>query len=264
MTKGRITEGLLMFLPLIVVLATWQLVGSSSSRMNFLYSTPAAIASRLFYELGQKSFWNDIGVTTAEVFGGLILGNLLGTSLALFFWFFPRLGRVSQPYIIALGSIPVFAIMPLFILWFGIAFGGKLAIIIFSTAFVALAYSFAAAVSVGEKYEEVINSIGGARSDLLKKVVVPGIVARSFVAYRINVSLALIGAYVAEWVSAKNGLGEFILRATSLYDVPGVWAGLIVFLVLAFVLYGLTALVERFVAPGVERSRARPLIGLVS
>jgi len=227
--------------------------------MEFLYTTPTKILSTLTDELQRPEFWADVGTTAAEVVGGLILGNCLGTMAALFLWLFPKVGRISRAYIVAIGSIPVFAIMPLFILWFGIGFGGKLAIIIFSTAFVALAYSFAAAVEVGTKYEEVIACIGGSRSDLLKKIVLPGTISRSFVAYRINVSFALIGAYVAEWVSARRGLGQFILRATSLYDVPRVWAGLIMFLTLAFVLYAVTSLIEGLAVAGPDGPRSRPL-----
>ncbi|MGB9122732.1 MAG: ABC transporter permease [Candidatus Angelobacter sp.] len=259
MSSRRFGEWFLTSVPLIAFLALWQIVGSSSQRMGFLYSTPTTIMTTLFTQLQQGQFWNDIGITSAEVVGGLVLGNSMGTALALLLWLFPTIGRISQPYVVAIGSIPVFAIMPLFILWFGIGFSGKLAIIIFSTAFVALAYSFAAAVAVGREYEEMIASIGGSRADLLRKIVVPGIISRSFIAYRINVSFALIGAYVAEWVSAKSGLGQFILRATSLYDVPRVWTGLIMFLALAFILYGLTSLAERLAVPGSKTRTSRPL-----
>src|ERR1700722_1505506 len=259
MSERRSAERWLTMMPLIAFLAIWQIVGSSSSRMEFLYATPTRIASTLVAELQRAEFWADMGVTAAEVVGGLVLGNCLGTIAALLLWLLPSIGRISRPYIVAIGSIPVFAIMPVFILWFGIAFGGKLAIIVFSTAFVSLAYSFAAAVEVGTRYDEVIACIGGSRSDLLKKIVLPGIISRSFVAYRINVSFALIGAYVAEWGSARRGLGQFILRPTSLYDVPRVWAGLIMFLTLAFALYALTSLIERLAVAGPDSPRSRPL-----
>lgn len=253
MKRNRILEAILVFLPLIILLTGWQLIGSSSLRMTFLYATPTSVISTLFGELATAEFWGHIAVTFGEVFGGLVLGNCLGTVFAMLLWFYPLLGKVSRPYIVALASIPIFAIMPLFILWFGVGFVGKLAIIIFSTAFVALAYCLAAAMSFGKNYDEVIASMGGSRIDLLKKVVIPGVIARGFVAYRINVSFALIGAYIAEWVSAKRGLGQYILRATTLYDVPRVWAGLIVFLSLAFFLYASTSWIERKVVPAPER-----------
>ena len=245
---------ILAFVPLLLLLTLWQLVGSSSSRMSFLYSTPTSVLSTLLSELATRAFWMDIGVTSSEVIGGLILGNALGTGLALVLWLYPRMGDIFRPYVIALSSIPIFAVMPLFILWFGIGFGAKIAIVVFSTVFVALAYALTAAVGLGQKYEEIIFSFGGTRADLLRKVIVPGVVSRSFVAYRMNVSFALIGAYVAEWVSAKQGLGQYILRATSLYDVPHVWAGLIVFIAIAFLLYQTMAAVERKVVPFKETS----------
>lgn len=240
---------LLVLSPLFVLFGVWQWVGSISPRMFFLYGSPASVISTLVSELGRHEFWGDIATTSMEVAGGLVIGNCLGTSLALLLWRYPRVSEISRPYVIALASIPIFAVMPLFILWFGIGFAAKLAIIVFSTAFVALAYSLAAAVTVSRQYDEVVASFGGSRSELLRKVVMPGVIARSFVAYRMNVSFALIGAYIAEWVSAERGLGQFILRATNLYDVPRVWAGLTVFLAIAFFLYAITGAIERRIAP---------------
>ena len=245
----------MILLPLLMLFGVWQWVGSISPRLFFLYATPTSVISTLVMELGRSAFWGDIAITSAEVIGGLIIGNGLGTGLALLLWLYPRASEVFRPYVIALSSIPIFAVMPLFILWFGIGFAAKLAIIVFSTAFVALAYSLAVAISVSKKYEEMVVSFGGSRAVLLRKVVVPGVIARSFVAYRMNVSFALIGAYIAEWVSAERGLAQFILRATNLYDVPRVWAGLTVFLIIAFVLYAITGAIERKVVPSREISQ---------
>ena len=247
--KFQINSKLMALLPLLLLLGGWQWVGSLSPRLFFLYSTPTSVISTLVFEFCRPEFWGDIAVTSAEVTGGLILGNFLGTGFALLLWQYPRVREVFHPYVIAVSSIPIFAVMPLFILWFGVGFLAKLAIIIFSTAFVALAYSLAVAISVGKEYEEMVASFGGTRTDLLRKVVIPGVIARSFVAYKMNVSFALIGAYIAEWVSAERGIAQFILRATNLYDIPRVWAGLTVFLMMAFVLFGVTNALERKVVP---------------
>jgi NitT/TauT family transport system permease protein len=202
----------------------------------FLYGTPKAIAVALAEELVLHEFWIDIGVTAAEVAIGFVLGNATGVGLALVLWRLAPVGRIAAPYIVALGSIPVFAIAPLFILWFGIGFAGKLAVVVFSTTFVALCYCFVAAGTLEQTYGELIAAMGGSRSDLLWKVIAPGTLARGVVAFRTNVGFALIGVYVAEWISSRHGLGRFVLRASGLYDVPRVYAGLIVFIFMAFLM----------------------------
>ncbi|WP_019866521.1 ABC transporter permease [Methylovulum miyakonense] len=235
----------LQILMFVLVLFFWQIIGASSEKARFFYSTPYEIFLTLTKDFVEYTFWWNVTITLSELVVGFVCGNVLGIFLGLVLWLFPLLGTIARPYVVALGSVPVFAITPLLILWFGIGFTSKVVIVILSTFFVALFYAYTTALEIGQEYEELIKGFGGKRYDLFQHVVFAGTLYRSFSVLKINIGFALVGVYVAEWISSREGIGQYILKAVSLYDVSRVFVGLIIFIAIALIFnLGLT-FVER-------------------
>jgi NitT/TauT family transport system permease protein len=219
----------------VAVIFFWQSIGSSSEKARFFYSTPYEIFLTLSNDFNEQTFWWNIIVTLAELAIGFVCGNILGIFLGLMLWLYPLAGVISRPYVVAFGSIPVFAITPLLILWFGVGFLSKVVIVILSTFFVAVSYTYSTAFEIGNEYEDLIEGFGGKRYDLFLYVVFAGTLHKSFSVLKINTGFALVGVYVAEWISSSEGIGQYILKAVSLYDISRVFVGLIVFISIALI-----------------------------
>ena len=112
-------------LPLIVFLIFWQWITQGSKKLLFLFSSPEQIWHKALAEYQSSTIWNDIWVTSLETILGLSIGTLLGLIVGLLMWGNGQFEKIAKPYIILLGSIPVFALAPMLIIWFGIGLLSK-------------------------------------------------------------------------------------------------------------------------------------------
>lgn len=131
------------------------------------------------------------------------------------------------------------------IVWFGIGFPMKAALATFATVFLAFSQSYKGATQVSRELLETFRGMRAPRKAIFWKIVVPSAVDWVLHSMRLNVGLALLGAFIGEFIAAERGLGHLVLRAAGLYDVTRALAGAVGIVALALVLDGLGALVER-------------------
>lgn len=231
----RITELILQSLPGVIVLVIWQVAGSSSDRLNFLFGKPSAILAVLVQRLLNGSILVDMGITALEAFFGFVLGTAIGVVIGLALWFSPRAAKLAKPYIVAFGSIPVLALAPLLIVWFGTQLEMKIAMATIGTVFVALLQAYEGARNVDPDEIRLLRIFGATRTQTFQKIVMPSSLVWVFASLKLNVGFALLGAFIGEFISSDRGLGHLVLRAGSLYDVPLVFAGSLMIVLLAFI-----------------------------
>ena len=154
------------------------------------------------------------------------------------------MARILRPYIIAIGSVPVFAIAPVLIIWFGIGIFSKIMMAALSTVVIALVQSFQGAMSVDKKYLMQMKVLNATKLQTFMKVVLPSSLIWVFSSLKINIGFALLGAFIGEFISAEKGLGYFILKASGLYDMANVFAGLVFMIALAIILSKALGVIE--------------------
>jgi len=185
------------------------------------------ISRRLFY---------DTAVTAGEALGGFLIGNVAGTVAGLVLWHFEFLFRILRPYIIALGTAPLFALAPIIVVWFGTGFSSKLIVATLSTLFVALMQAYKGADEVDFRFVEVIRSFGGGNWQVFRKIIVPASMVWVMSAFRLNIGFALLGAFLGEYISSERGLGHLILVGGGLYNIPLILVGVVMIIVLGWCL----------------------------
>ena len=195
------------------------------------------------------SVWSDAWVTGVETLAGFALGNLLGTAAGLLLWYSRFVSRVLQPFILALGSIPIVALAPIVIIWFGTGFASKLAMSTLSVVVVALVISYKGATGVDPDQVNLLRSLGASRHQIFRYLVVPASLTDIFAGLKLTVGFALVGAIVGEFMSSADGLGHAIFKAGSLYIIAKVFAELVVTMSLALLLSGAVSRVERMLLP---------------
>jgi NitT/TauT family transport system permease protein len=123
---------------LAVLLGFWEHMTANNKQAAFMFGSPSAIAGFLGQMARDGSLWRDTYVTGLETLLGFIVGNFVGTVIGLSLWYSRFVSRVVEPFVIALGSIPIIALAPIIIIWFGTGLISKVAMSTLSVVIVAL------------------------------------------------------------------------------------------------------------------------------
>jgi NitT/TauT family transport system permease protein len=234
---------------LAILLGLWELATREVALNAFLFGSPSAIWGFLVQMWNDGSLINDTRVTGMETLLGFALGNVMGTLIGLALWYSKFVSRVVQPFIIALGSIPIIALAPICIIWFGTGLASKVAMATLSVVVVALVTAYKGAMTVDPDQINLMRTLGASKGDIFRKLIVPASLGDIFAGLKLTVGFALIGAIIGEFMSSSEGLGHAIFKAGSLYIVPKVFAALTVTIGLALVLTYIVGKIERLLTP---------------
>jgi NitT/TauT family transport system permease protein len=233
-------------LPLAVLLFVWQVACQDSPHLKFLFATPQSLGTALVRGLADGSLPHHALVTGSEAVSGFVAGMVVGSTLGFLLLYFRTLASLSRPYVFALGSVPIFAIAPMMIVWFGIGFEMKMAMAFFSTVFVAMAQAYRGGGSVDPDLARLFSVHGATQRQSFWKLVFPSSLDWVFASLRLNVNLALLGAFIGEFIASDEGLGYLIVKASGTYDVPLVLAGVTCIIALAALFNGAVIVVEKY------------------
>ena len=187
-----------------------------------------------------------VGFGLALIFG-IVLGLIIGWSRAIY--------RGLYPVLIGFNSIPKVAIVPLLVLWLGI--GQPTAI---ATAFLLSFFPIAVNIATGlatvePELEDVLLSLGATKADLLFKVGLPRAMPYFFASLKVSITLAFIGAVIAETIASNDGIGYLMLQASSQFRIPLMFAGVFVIAIMGIVTYLIFAFIERRMTGWATRGR---------
>ena len=231
---------------LVALLVLWEKATGSAALNSFLFGSPSAIWEHLVSMAQDGTLLRYSWVTGLETLLGFLFGNVLGTVLGLALWYSRFVSRVVEPFVIAVGSIPIVALAPVVIIWFGTGMSSKVAMSTLSVVVVALVIAYKGALSVDDDQINLMRTLGATKRQIFQKLVVPASLGDIFAGLKLTVGFALIGAIVGEFMSSSEGLGHAIFKAGSLYIISKVFAALVATIVLALALSYLVGKLERF------------------
>ncbi len=229
---------------IISILLIWQILGTINNRFYFFMGNPCEVIKEFYTLVVHNSLFKHFLVTGFEALIGIILGTSIGSLIGLSLWFSETTSKSLKPFIIALSNIPVLAIAPIMIIWFGVGLGMKIALAMFSTVFISLNLSYRGAINISQEYISVLNGFKAKNVTIFFKLIVPGSFENVFNSMRLNIGLGLLGAFIGEFISSDVGLGYLIMRASGLYNSPRVFAASIGIIILALIFDYLGILIE--------------------
>ena len=241
---SRIGMALLSF---AVFLALWQGVTWLGDYPRFILPSPGAVAARLGDLLADGSLWFHAGVTLREILAGLGLGATVAILLGYLLAHSPVAERLLTPYIVASQSVPVVAIAPLLVIWFGTGLLSKVLVCALTVFFPILVNTVVGVRSVGRGLRDLMRTLEASRWQTIWLLEVPAALPVLLGGLKVGATLSVIGAIVGEFVASNRGLGYLLKQGQELYDTPLVFVGIAALMVLAQALYGAVALLERAV-----------------
>ena len=228
----------------VLLLSVWELV-SNRWISEFWISSPSRIAAAFMKMWNGGTLLNNMYVTLFEAFLGFAFGVAAGMFVGVLCGANRLVAKILDPFIVGFYSLPRIALIPLFILWFGIGFQTKViytALLVFFPVFM---NTLSGVRDVNQDLIDVIRVMGASRSDTVRKVLIPSALAWLFAGLRISVPYALVGAIVAEMFTSNVGLGYLISFYANQFDTASLFATLGVTTVLGLLVNAAVAQLEK-------------------
>jgi NitT/TauT family transport system permease protein len=232
-------------LVLIVFILLWEAAVRLGEFPTFILPPPSRIFDRFTIALKDGNLIFHTLVTLSEVVAGLAIGLSLATSLGYAIAKSRVLERIVAPYVVASQSIPVVAIAPLLIIWFGPGRLSKVLICSMIVFFPVLVNTIVGVRSVPEGLYDLMRSLRASRRQIFAKLEAPAAMPVLLGGLKIGATLSVIGAVVGEFVGSDQGLGFLINVGRGLFDTALVFVSVFMLAGMAFILYGFVALLER-------------------
>ncbi len=239
------TRPWLILLSAALLLFFWQLAIWVGKFPTFILPSPWKVTQRFALAVMDGSLPRNTLVTLVEVLAGLALGVTIATVLGYLLARSLRLERVLSPYIVASQSIPIVAIAPLLVIWFGPGLFSKVLVCALVVFFPVLVNTVVGVRSVPDDLRDLMRSLQATRWQTLKSLELPAALPVFLGGLRIGATLSVIGAVVGEFVGAKSGLGFLVNVGRGVYDTALVFVAVFTLILLALILYGSVALVEK-------------------
>lgn len=228
---------------LVLLLLIWQLVCKLGGVDPWILPAPSAIAHNM-WEDGSR-LWSQVWFTLRLALKGVGLGIVIGVAAALLFHLIPGVRAALSPIIIITQNIPLIALGPLLIVWFGFGLLPKLILLVL-VCFFPIAWSMLAGLGQAEPHlREYLAMIGASRWEVLRRLELPAALPSFFTGLKMTATYSITAVIVAEWLGASQGIGHYLVLKSKGYDTAGVFSAIACIVALALLFYGAAALLER-------------------
>ncbi|MCO7125457.1 ABC transporter permease [Sporolactobacillus shoreicorticis] len=234
----------------VIILFLWEFLTRLGWLDSYYWSSPSTIVRTGWKAITQGTLLQDLAYTSGSTILGFVSGTAAGYILGLSFWWSELYSRIFEPYMIAFNAIPKLALAPVLVIMFGIGFDSKVVLAFLMTIIVAAIAACSGVQSVDRDLEKMLVSLGAKRRHVFMKVVVPTTIPWIVSILKINISLALAGTIVGEFISSRQGIGRMILYAGQVLNIDLVWVGVVALSLLSIVMYLGTVWLEHVLMKG--------------
>lgn len=231
----------------LLLLLLWEAVVKCLGVKKYILPAPMKIGQALVQNV--NLLWAHSIQTVNETLLGFVLAVITGIILAMLMGIFPIIKRTLYPLVIVSQTIPIVAVAPLLIIWFGYNLLPKVMV-------VALVCFFPITVSLVEGLEAVdkdmvklLSAMGASSWQVFKTVQLPGALPSFFSGLKISATYSIMGAIIGEWLGASKGLGVFMIRSMNSFLTARVFAAIVVVSFLSLIFFGLIVILARLIMP---------------
>jgi NitT/TauT family transport system permease protein len=236
----------------ITLVVVWEAACRIFKIPTFFLPPPTAIAQAFVDYSGPlaRNSWITLETTligfALAVGFGMLLGLLVGWSRTIYAGLYPLM--------IGFNAIPKVALVPILVLWFGIGFIPAV-LTAFLISFFPIVVNVATGLATIEpELEDVLKALGASKLDIMRKVGIPRTLPYFFGSLKVAITLAFVGSVISESVASNNGIGNLMLQAQAQFQVPLIFAGLVVLAIEGIAMYAVMAILEKRMTGWAQRS----------
>ncbi|MHB0875072.1 MAG: ABC transporter permease [Anaerolineae bacterium] len=228
----------------VLLLVLWYLLVAWQQYPAFTLPRPDVVARKAVVVIGDGTLWRHARVTLVEVFAGLGLGVTVAVVVGYVLARWQALERILSPYVVGAQSIPIVALAPLLVIWFGFGLLSKVLVCALIVFFPMMVSTIIGIRSVPADLAEAMRVMRANSWQTLVKLEIPAALPVLFGGLRLSVTLAVVGAVVGEFVGADRGLGFLVNLAKGLFDTPLMFVALATLMAIAVGLYVIVLVLE--------------------
>ena len=229
----------------ILFIGIWEIAAKNNLIDTFLTSSPGAIFELIVKFVKDGSLFNHLYVSTTETIAGFFTGTILGFLISILLWWFEKLARITDPYLVILNSLPKTALAPIIILWAGMGFSGIVVTAASISVIVTIMTLYTGFISVEKDKIILLKTLGATKFQILKKVIIPSNIPNIMSVIKVNIGLSWIGVIVGEFLVSKAGIGYLILYGSQTFKLDLVMMGVFILGLIAAVMYFFAAWLEK-------------------
>jgi NitT/TauT family transport system permease protein len=211
----------------------------------FFFSKPGDVAGQVFQWFAEGKIWKHLAITLTESLLAFAIGSSAGVLVGFWFARKPMIAAVFDPYVKMINALPRVVLAPIFTLWLGLGIWSKVALGVTLVFFIVFFNVYQGVKEVSPTVLANARMLGMSERQLARHVYWPSALSWMFSSLHTSVGFAVVGAVVGEYLGAAGGLGYLIQQAEGVFDVAGVFAGMVVLAAFVVVIDGIVSLVER-------------------
>lgn len=243
--KEKIFIKVLQILIFVIFIGSWEFLANKKLIDTFLTSSPGAVWRLIKNFINDGSLFKHLYVSTTETIAGFFAGTLVGALLAIILWWFKRLSKILDPYLVILNSLPKTALAPIIILWAGMGFSGIVVTAASISVIVTTMSLYTGFINVEKDKIILLKTFGANKFQILKNVIIPSNIPNIMSVLKVNIGLSWIGVIVGEFIVSKAGIGYLILYGSQTFKLDLVMMGVFVLAGVAAIMYFIAAWLEK-------------------
>lgn len=209
-------------------LLAWELVSRVLVANPLFLAAPSQIVQAIWSLTLSGQMEKHIWISAIEFALGYVIASIIGIAIGFGMASSPRFKQAMQPWISGLYATPTIALAPLFILWFGIGIWSKVLVVIFLVLFPVTINTEAGLRNTSDRLVEMLKSFGASGAQIFFKVSLPSALPFILAGLKLGIGRGLIGVVVAELFGSRAGLGRLISQSADAFNMPELFAGVIV------------------------------------
>jgi len=237
----------------LVVLGAWQAYTELADISPLLLPSPWEVAGSVVDNAAL--FARNAVVTLQEILLGFVLGAAAGVALAVLLTYSRLAERAVYPWLVASQMVPIVAVAPILVVWFGFTIVPKVVVVALVCFFPVVVNTTDGLKSVDPEMVRLMRTLGMSRLRIMRSVRVPSALPYVFSGLKVAMALSVIGAVFGEWVGSSEGLGYLMLALNNQLATTELFGAVLVLSLMGISLFFLVGLVERLVIPWHHESR---------
>ena len=230
----------------ITLIAFWEIGCRSGLISNIALAPPSQVFGAIMDLVHTGMLWKHLSVSLYRLVTGWMLGTLLGIGVGILIGLFSLVRAGLMPLVSALFPIPKIALLPLFVVWFGIGEGSKVATILFGTFFPTVIATYSGIDSVDRNLIRMGQSFELSWLSIVRKIIVPGALPSILAGFRISAAIAIVLLVAAEMIGAQYGIGAYILTAGAEFALDKLIAGVTLLSIIGLAIAWLIGRAEKY------------------